>query len=623
MFSKIGKAISSAAKSAYNWVSGVSNKVANTLQKANPNTYTASVVNAGLNPNKTVYYDNSGRKYQTNTINAVQVPSSVGPVGSASYNQFIASNPQGTSITDVTYGRQLPVNISAGSIKPSSISAAGGGSNQNLSSNLDLSGFNYNAFAPVTISAKSLGAQTSGTGTLSGTGGIGVTQPVTINNAPISTAVGRVDNTKLASGMYGYKYNPTTGQYEEVQAQPEQTIDAKIQKELDFYKKYLGDKQSVYDDPEVIRATQQRRQIQESLKGPTDQLNAIIAKQNQDLLQLRQTGSQEGVTEAVYGGQQNAINYNAAIRALPLQAQLASIQGDLKLSQDYLNELTQIKQDQINKQYEANKNQFEMIKGILTKEDQRAYDELTKTNDRVYKEQQDLINYQAEAISNIYEDYGANVPQSVINRINNARNKQEVVTAAGQYLAKSTTTGQTYNTSQEKVIDSINSSVANDFGYKAVNSARSFADGTISALSQKTGLGDVAAINQFQKVIDEGAVTREQDVRLVQGAQNLAASLKLKIKKLQKGDQLTETQREQMKKTVLDLYQAKVENLISNPYIQSQILKAQRLGISADDTILGQLGAFNAEQTTGTTEGSTKVWNGVTYKVVNGVWTPQ
>lgn len=414
-FSSIGSAI----KSAYNTVkSGISNAFSKVSGKSN-----VAAVGAVNTPT-------SGSAPRT--INAVQVPSAVGPVGSASYNAYVASNPQGTTISSgsnssggvgaASYGPQLPVNISAGRQSSSGSS----------SPTLNLSGYNPSAFAPTTISAKSLGAQTGGLGgaSLQSTGG-SIGNPVTLSSAPTSVNPGTIDNTRLAGTVSGYKqYNSKTGQFDDVTQPQEQTLDSKVQKELDILKKYAPEKASVYDDPQVIAARNERQRLQQALQVPTAELNAIVAKQNQDLLQLRQTGSQEGVTEAVYGGQQNAINYNAAIRALPLQASISAIQGDLKLAQDYLTELTQVKQDQINKQYEYNKNQFEAIKSVLTREDERAYKELTTKNDRAYKEQQDLIKYQAELTTNALAQ---KAPTSVINRINNAGSIQEAIMAAGQY----------------------------------------------------------------------------------------------------------------------------------------------------------------------------------------------
>lgn len=422
IFSSIGSAV----KSAYNTVkSGISSALSyvsgsnNTANASSANVFGSSAYNAqnvksGLQPATgfgSASYGVSGTWSPAASIGAGASPStginSGGGAGSGSY------------------GPQLPVNISAGRVSSSSGSSG---------LTLDLSGFNPAAFSsPTTISAKTMGAQTSG---LSGAGlqttGGAVGAPISLTSAPTSVNPGLIDNTRLAGTVSGYKqYNPKTGQFDDVtQLQQGQTIDAKVQKELDILKKYMPEKASVFEDPQVIEARNKRQQLQQALQVPTAELNAIVAKQNQDLLQLRQTGSQEGVTEAVYGGQQNAINYNAAIRALPLQASISSIQGDLKLAQDYLTELTQIKQDQIDKQYEYNKSQFEAIKSVLTREDEKAYKELITKNDRTYQEQQNLIKYQAELTRNALAQ---KAPTNVINRINSAGSIQDAIMAAGDY----------------------------------------------------------------------------------------------------------------------------------------------------------------------------------------------
>lgn len=427
IFSSIGSAV----KSAYNTVkSGISSALSsisgknNTAYASNAPVFgsadymrqTASQGSA-YGPGQAPTTGASGS--WTNTLSAGQL--------SPGLNSGLASSGinSGGGAGSGSYGPQLPVNISAGRVSSSSGSSG---------STLDLSGFNPAAFtSPTTISAKTMGAQTSG---LSGAGlqttGGSVGTPISLASAPTSVNPGSIDNTRLAGTVSGYKqYNPKTGQFDDVaQTQQGQTLDAKVQKELDILKKYMPEKASVFEDPQVIEARNKRQQLQQALQVPTAELNAIVAKQNQDLLQLRQTGSQEGVTEAVYGGQQNAINYNAAIRALPLQASISSIQGDLKLAQDYLTELTQIKQDQINKQYEYNKAQFDAIKGVITKEDERAYQEITTKNDRKYKEQQDLIKYQAELTRNALAQ---KAPTNVINRINSADSIQDAIMAAGEY----------------------------------------------------------------------------------------------------------------------------------------------------------------------------------------------
>jgi len=424
MFKSIGKAISNAYNSVKSAVSNVfGGGKTNTANAASPVFGSAAYMRQNSNAGYT--YDSTGNKVKvsagasgswTPTLSAGQL--------SPGLNSGIASGSNSSGgVGSASYGPQLPVTISAGRQN------TGGGSS---SPTLSLAGFNYGSFAPTTISAKTLGAQTGSLGgaSLQSTGG-SIGNPVSLSSAPTSVNPGTINNTGLAGTLAGYQqYNSKNGQFDDVAQTPETTLDSKVQKELDILKKYMPEKESVYENPDVMAARNERQRLQQALQVPTAELNAIVAKQNQDLLQLRQTGSQEGVTEAVYGGQQNAINYNAAIRALPLQASISAIQGDLKLAQDYVTELTQIKQDQINKQYEYNKSQFDAIKSVLTREDERAYKEITTANDRVYKEQQDLIKYQAELTTNALAQ---KAPQSIINRINNAGSIQDAIMAAGSY----------------------------------------------------------------------------------------------------------------------------------------------------------------------------------------------
>lgn len=91
--------------------------------------------------------------------------------------------------------------------------------------------------------------------------------------------------------------------------------------------------------------------LQRQVGDYTSSLNNIVAKQQQDLLQLRGTGSEQGVTEAVYGGQQATINREAAIRALPVQAALSAAQGNLEMAQQRVNQLFSIKSADMDAQY--------------------------------------------------------------------------------------------------------------------------------------------------------------------------------------------------------------------------------------------------------------------------------
>jgi len=152
-----------------------------------------------------------------------------------------------------------------------------------------------------------------------------------------------------------------------------------------------------------------------------------------------------------------------------------------------------------------------------------------------------------------------------------------------------------YTSKQVAAITRINDSISKNATYSKTSSMRNYADNVKASLSQETGVGDIAAINQFQKVIDEGAVTRDQDVKLIQGAQSLSNQLKLKIKKLEKGDALSPDQRTQIKKLVDDMYTSQVKALEKDPYIAAKKKEVKLNGLSADDTILSELSGFGGD----------------------------
>jgi hypothetical protein len=73
----------------------------------------------------------------------------------------------------------------------------------------------------------------------------------------------------------------------------------------------------------------------------SNQINAITAKRDADMLGLE--GQGRGITETIIGGQQARISREAAIMALPVQAQLAAAQGNLEQAQQLMGQLYQAK----------------------------------------------------------------------------------------------------------------------------------------------------------------------------------------------------------------------------------------------------------------------------------------
>jgi hypothetical protein len=117
----------------------------------------------------------------------------------------------------------------------------------------------------------------------------------------------------------------------------------------------------------------------------TATLNAITAKQNADLLNLRGIGAKEGVTETVYGGQQAEINREAAIQALPVQAQIATAQGNLQLAQDYLSQITTFTKEKLDNEYRYQTAVYNSVRGYADKAETKILDQRQKELDRQTK----------------------------------------------------------------------------------------------------------------------------------------------------------------------------------------------------------------------------------------------
>jgi len=83
--------------------------------------------------------------------------------------------------------------------------------------------------------------------------------------------------------------------------------------------------------------------------------------------------------------------------------------------------------------------------------------------------------------------------------------------------------------------------------------------GLLLALDQQTGAGDIAAINQFQRlVVDPGVAVREGDVTLLQSANSAKDKAWLRTQGYLKGDKLTDTGRTLMRDLALGVYDARV-----------------------------------------------------------------
>lgn len=244
-----------------------------------------------------------------------------------------------------------------------------------------------------TITPETLGARSAAGG--SSFASTGVSSPaggsVSLPSTPGSSNYGLVNNAGVASALSGqYALDPATGQLVPV---PQEKIDEERNKEpeMSSYDKFLAKvglppkKENVFNDPMVRAQQEEVRKQQEIVNNYTAQLNQVVAKQQADLLNLREIGSREGVTETVYGGQQAQINKEAAVKALPLQAALAGAQGNLQLAENYLSDLTKIRAEEIDNEFNYRKELRKSLIDFMTAEEQKEAAKLDKADQRAWE----------------------------------------------------------------------------------------------------------------------------------------------------------------------------------------------------------------------------------------------
>lgn len=122
------------------------------------------------------------------------------------------------------------------------------------------------------------------------------------------------------------------------------------------------------------------------------QLNAITAKSQAD--QLATTGQGRGITESIIGGQQAQIAKEAAIQALPVQAQLAAAQGNLATAKENLDTYYKIVSQDIQNQYSYKMKLYDTAVSIANTQQQNAIED--KRQQAQFKQQRDMenLNYQ-------------------------------------------------------------------------------------------------------------------------------------------------------------------------------------------------------------------------------------
>lgn len=337
--------------------------------------------------------------------------------------------------------------------------------------------------------------------------------------------------------------------------------------------------------------------IQATERDLTTQLNALTQEAKAIPLGLTTRHAKEtGISTEGIGTLQRDQLRETAIKSLTVSSLLEATRGNLASAQDRVDRAVAAKYDPIKEEIAAVKANLDLIinsPAYSVEDKERARKQKEIQDEREAKVSLNELNQKRVWDIAVEVAKTGRVGSATMQKIRDAKSPEDALDIATRSGAFSKDLGDSgYTEKQLKTVTKLNQDISKNSTYSKTTSMRNYGDNVIASLQLGSGVGDIAAINQFQKVIDEGAVTRDQDVKLIQGSQSLLNTLKTKIKKLEKGDQLSPDLRRQMREAVESLYDKQVQALLKDPYISAKTKEAELNGILTDDTILGELGEF-------------------------------
>lgn len=338
------------------------------------------------------------------------------------------------------------------------------------------------------------------------------------------------------------------------------------------------------------------RRYQETLRRQMAQLDQFDVDNINTIEQMRVDASKRDLTKRTFGAMSAEANIQNAVKRANMVAQTRATIAAIDVTQGNLTAATEQVDKALNAIYEPVRQQMQMEMFFLERNDKR-FDAAQKdlANARMMEIQREqaqidrAIQYVDDAVMS-----GAATPEEIAQLVNAESTPEEKANLAQSIIGRRAQ--QEYNLERAikgrqydilgLEIDSENAkllaaqkaqesgtltpeqfSIANDLR-KEVNSLQEVKDAKslegdtaalIAALSQENGVGDIAAINSFQRlVVDPGVAVREGDVALLQSAQSFTDLATLRAQGLVKGDKLTPEARAKMLELVRGVYNFRI-----------------------------------------------------------------
>ena len=160
----------------------------------------------------------------------------------------------------------------------------------------------------------------------------------------------------------------------------------------------------------------------------TGQIDSIVKNRDANILKLE--GQGRGITDVIIGGQQAQINKEAAIAALPVQAQLAAVQGKIQVASDFINKWGTLMMQDATNQYNQKVKTIDAVYNFGTAQDKLKFDNLAAQAKEKKDKEIALTSAKTKAMSQALSQPGG---ASVVSAIQLATDENGVVAALGKY----------------------------------------------------------------------------------------------------------------------------------------------------------------------------------------------
>ena len=224
------------------------------------------------------------------------------------------------------------------------------------------------------------------------------------NNYSTLTGVTNIDGTQT----------DTTGTAQEApNAQAEALM--KLAKEFQPQEPERIDREKIMKEVGLTQALKEQQKL-------ANQISAITAQKEAQLLQLRGVAGAEGVTEAVYGGQQAQIERETAIKLLPLTAQYEAASGNVQAAKELVANFIADENNYQSRLYQHQQSIYNKVWDYATDQQKTALEEKRRKEDRQYQMEKDFRSEQNKLAELDIENTGG----KNLSRIFGAQNYDEL-----------------------------------------------------------------------------------------------------------------------------------------------------------------------------------------------------